>query len=151
MLGFDIIDNWYNELKEMNKGKVGEPYHYPNSFLLLLGYARVYFHLPFRQTEGIVRAHAENKIPSIPDYSPIDRRINKLDIHVNNKKLGGNDWSGPLFLGTLFPFSYRYYFLSLPIFITFFFSSSISCCIFHFEINSYGVRYPNAECILFLL
>ena len=68
MLGFDIIDNWYNELKEMNKGKVGEPYHYPNSFLLLLGYARVYFHLPFRQTEGIVRAHAENKIPSIPDY-----------------------------------------------------------------------------------
>ena len=47
-------------------------------------------------------------------------------------------WSGPLFLGTLFPFSYRYYyFLSLPIFITFFFfSSSISCCIFHFEINS---------------
>ena len=55
MLGFDIIDNWDNELKEMNKGKVGEPFHYPNSFLLLLGYARVYFHLPFRQTEGIVR------------------------------------------------------------------------------------------------
>lgn len=92
MLGFDIIDNWDNELEEMNKGKVGEPFHYPNSFLLLLGYARVYFHLPFRQTEGIVRAHAENKIPSIPDYSTIDRRINKLDIHVNNNnKLGGND------------------------------------------------------------
>lgn len=90
MLGFDIIDNWDNELKEMNKGKVGEPFHYPNSFLLLLGYARVYFHLPYRQTEGIVRAHAENKIPSIPDYSTIDRRINKLDIHVNNNKLGGN-------------------------------------------------------------
>jgi hypothetical protein len=49
------------------------------------------FHLPFRQTEGIKRAHAENKIPSIPDYSTIDRRINKLDIHVNNNKLGGND------------------------------------------------------------
>ncbi|HSL14269.1 MAG TPA: IS5/IS1182 family transposase, partial [Nitrososphaeraceae archaeon] len=44
MLGFDIIDNWDNELEEMNKGKVGEPYRYPNSFLLLLGYARVYFH-----------------------------------------------------------------------------------------------------------
>lgn len=91
MLGFDIIDNWDNELEEMNKGKVGEPFHYPNSFLLLLGYARVYFHLPFRQTEGIIRAHAENKIPSIPDYSTIDRRINKLNIHVNNNKLGGND------------------------------------------------------------
>jgi hypothetical protein len=84
MLGFDIIDNWDNELKEMNKGKVGEPYHYPNSFLLLVGYTRVYFHLPYRQTEGIVRA------PSISDYSTIDRRINKLDIHINSK-LGGND------------------------------------------------------------
>jgi Transposase DDE domain len=91
MLGFDIIDNWDNELEEMNKGKVGEPYRYPNSFLLLLGYARVYFHLPFRQTEGIVRAHAENKLPSIPDYSTIGRRISKLDIYVNSNKLGGND------------------------------------------------------------
>ncbi|HEY6535674.1 MAG TPA: hypothetical protein VIY08_07770 [Candidatus Nitrosocosmicus sp.] len=23
----------------MNKGKIGEPFHYPNTFLLLLGYA----------------------------------------------------------------------------------------------------------------
>jgi hypothetical protein len=40
----------------MNKDKVGEPFHYPNTFLLLLlGYAKVYFHLPFRQTEGIAQ------------------------------------------------------------------------------------------------
>ncbi|MGZ5491176.1 MAG: IS5 family transposase [Nitrososphaeraceae archaeon] len=90
MLGFDVIDNWDNELKEMNKGKVGEPFHYPNSFLLLLGYARVYFHLPFRQTEGVVLEHASNTLPSIPDYSTINRRINKLEIHVNNS-IGGRD------------------------------------------------------------
>ncbi len=30
------------ELKEMNKNKVGEPFHHPNTFLLLLGYAKVY-------------------------------------------------------------------------------------------------------------
>ena len=72
MLGFDVIDNWDNELEQMNEVKVGEPFHYPNSFLLLLGYTRVYFHLPYRQTEeGIVRAHAKDKIPSIPDYSTI--------------------------------------------------------------------------------
>ena len=39
----------------MNKDKVGEPFHYPNTFLLLLGYAKVYFHLPYRQTEGIAQ------------------------------------------------------------------------------------------------
>ena len=44
LLGFDVINNWDTELKEMNKDKVGEPFHYPNTFLLLLGYAKAYFH-----------------------------------------------------------------------------------------------------------
>ena len=39
----------------MNKDKIGEPFHYPNTFLLLLDYAKVYFHLPYRQTEGIAQ------------------------------------------------------------------------------------------------
>ena len=55
MIGFDVIDNWWDvKLKDMNKDKVGqEPSHYPNSFLLLLlGYAKVYFLLPFRDTKG---------------------------------------------------------------------------------------------------
>ena len=55
LIGFDIIDNWDTELKQMNKDKVGEPFHYPNTFLLLLGNAKVYFHLPYRQTEGIAQ------------------------------------------------------------------------------------------------
>lgn len=35
MIGFDVINNWDTELKEMDKDKVGEPFHYPNTFLLL--------------------------------------------------------------------------------------------------------------------
>ena len=69
LLGFDVINNWDAELKEMNKDKVGEPFHYPNTFLLLLGYAKVYFPLPYRQTEGITQAHAKGKVPSIPIYN----------------------------------------------------------------------------------
>jgi hypothetical protein len=82
LLGFDVINNWDTELKEMNKDKVGEPFHYPNTFLLLLGYAKVYFHLPYRQTEGIAQGHAKGKVPSIPDYTTINRRINRLDIKI---------------------------------------------------------------------
>jgi len=70
ILDFDIIDGWYIELERMNEGK-SATYGYPNSFVQLLGYDKVYFHLPYRQTEGVVRAHAANKIPSIPDYSTI--------------------------------------------------------------------------------
>src|SRR5215211_1714493 len=45
---------------------------------------RAYFHLPYRQTEGVVRKQASNTLPSIPDYSRICRRINKLDIKIND-------------------------------------------------------------------
>jgi len=55
LLGFDVINNWDTEIKEMNKDKIGEPFHYPDTFLLLLGYAKAYFHLPYRQTEGIAQ------------------------------------------------------------------------------------------------
>jgi IS5 family transposase len=84
LIGFDVINNWDTELKEMNKDKVGEPFHYPDTFLLLLGYAKAYFHLPYRQTEGIAQGHAKGKVPSIPHYTTINRRINKLDIKIKD-------------------------------------------------------------------
>jgi Transposase DDE domain len=84
LLGFDVINNWDTELKEMNKDKVGEPFHYPDTFLLLLGYAKAYFHLPYRHTEGIAQGHAKGKVPCIPLYTTINRRINRLDIKIKD-------------------------------------------------------------------
>jgi hypothetical protein len=47
LLGFDVINNWDSELKEMNKDKIGKPF-FPDTFLLLLlGYAKAYFHLSY--------------------------------------------------------------------------------------------------------
>ena len=68
----------------MTKDKIGEPFHYPNTFLLLLGYAKAYFHLPYRRTEGIAQGHAKGKLPSIPDFTTINRRINRLDIKIKD-------------------------------------------------------------------
>ena len=89
LLDFDVLDEWDYELSQMNEGKVGEPYDYPDSFMQLLGYMRAYFHLPYRQTQGVVIAHASKKVPGIPDYSTISRRINKLEIKINERL--GND------------------------------------------------------------
>ncbi|HET7344540.1 MAG TPA: transposase, partial [Nitrososphaeraceae archaeon] len=90
VLDFDVTDNWNSELNRMNDGKEGASYRYPDSFVQLLGYMRAYFHLPYRQTEGVVREHAGEKAPSsIPNYSTINRRINKLDIKINERT--GND------------------------------------------------------------
>jgi len=84
LLDFDVIDNWNTELEKMNKEKEGRKFVYPDSFVKLLGYMRAYFHLPYRQTEGVVREHASNTLPSIPDYSNISRRINRLDIKISD-------------------------------------------------------------------
>ena len=84
LLDFDVIDNWDSELEKMNKDKEGRKFVYPDSFIKLLGYMRAYFHLPYRQTEGVVRKHASNTLPSVPDYSRICRRINKLNITISS-------------------------------------------------------------------
>jgi len=76
-----------NRLK-INHGKVGEPYNYPDSFMQLLGYLRIYFYLPYRQSEGVVIAQS-TKVPGIPDFSTISRRINRLEIRINERL--GND------------------------------------------------------------
>jgi hypothetical protein len=44
VLDFDVIDNWNNELDNMNKGKEGAS-DVPDWFVQLLGHMRAYFHL----------------------------------------------------------------------------------------------------------
>ena len=73
---------WDYNLDKMNENKKGKPYSFPDSFILLIGHIRVYFHLPYRQTEGIIKATGKN-LPSHPSYSQICRRVNKLDIISN--------------------------------------------------------------------
>src|SRR4051812_22126729 len=56
VIAFDVINNWDTELKEMNKDKVGEPFHYPDTFLLLLlGYAKVCFRFAYMANESIAQ------------------------------------------------------------------------------------------------
>ncbi len=61
----------------------------PDSFILIIGHIKVYLHLPYRQTEGIIKATIgksilEDKQPASPSYSQICRRTNKLDIDINS-------------------------------------------------------------------
>ncbi len=84
LFSYDFLDMWDDNLDRMNENEKGKPYSFPNSFLLIIGYMRIYFHLPYRQTEGIIKASGKN-LPNHPSYSQICRRVNKLDI--TSKKL----------------------------------------------------------------
>ena len=91
LLDFSVMDEWKRELERANDGKVGEPYHYPEAFMRLLGFIRLLFHLPYRQSEGFIRAMAKYVDGlQVPDYSTIDRRVNGLDLSLEDTLVKSN-------------------------------------------------------------
>ncbi len=78
LFSYDFLNIWDSELESMNNNKEGRPYLYPDSFILAIGYIRTYFHLPYRQTEGIIKATGKS-LPNHPCYEQICKRINKLN------------------------------------------------------------------------
>ena len=92
-IGLDssVLTEWSGELAKANDGKVGEPYHYPESFFRLVAFVRLLFHLPYRQTEGFITflsKHVDGL--TVPDYSTINRRINKLSIDIEESLIKSN-------------------------------------------------------------
>jgi hypothetical protein len=89
LLDLRILDRWNDELKGMNAGKEGGRYVYPQVFVRLLGYVHLLFHLPYRQTEGFLKAlrRFDSRI-QVPDYSTIDRRVNRLDVKLDEEDYG---------------------------------------------------------------
>jgi len=81
-LSLDFLENWDEELEKMNKGKVGRPYLYPQTFMQFLAFIHVAF-LPLRQMEGFLRKLSEY-IPRLKviDYSTICKRLKKLDFEI---------------------------------------------------------------------
>lgn len=79
----------------MNKNKKGKPFIFPDSFILIIGYIRCSFHLPYRQTEGIIKATGKTLPEKPPSYGHICKRINKLNVNINdchaNKKKDDDD------------------------------------------------------------
>jgi len=89
LLDLRILDRWDSELERMNAGKEGGRYVYPDIFAKLLGYMHLLFHLPYRQTEGFLKAlrRFDSRI-QVPDYSTIDRRVNRLNVKLDEESYG---------------------------------------------------------------
>jgi len=83
LLDLGLLRSWVDELEEMNRGREGGRYLYPDGFIRLQGFLRACFRLPYRQLEGFTRALSrwEPRLAA-PDYSTTCRRVNGLDIGV---------------------------------------------------------------------
>jgi hypothetical protein len=75
----EFLLTWNDELKQMNAGKIGQPYLYPESMIRFL--AVLHSKFDFRALEGFMRYLSEknNNFPVI-DYSQINRRYNSLEV-----------------------------------------------------------------------
>jgi hypothetical protein len=90
LFSYDFLDIWDDELQRMNKNKKGKPFIFPDSFILVIGYIRCSFHLPYRQTEGIINATGKT-LPANPSYGHICKRINKLNIDIKREDKTDDD------------------------------------------------------------
>lgn len=82
---FDFLDNWDKELREMNDGKIGHPYEYPNSLFEYL--SPMYCFLDSRKLEGALRKLSRyiKKLRAC-DHSTIVERLNALNSELYPNK-----------------------------------------------------------------
>ncbi len=57
---------WDDNLDRINEMQRQTRTH-PDSFIHIIGYMRINFHLPYRQTEGIIKATGKS-LPNHPSY-----------------------------------------------------------------------------------
>ena len=71
-----LMKNHVNELKTMNKHRIGRPYTLSNSYIKLLTAVRYLYGMPYRQLEGFTNA-LHRLVPDMPtgDYSGLRKRI----------------------------------------------------------------------------
>ena len=91
IFSYDFLDSWDYELDGMNEGKKCKPFVFPNSFILAIGYIRYSLHLPYRQTEGIIKATGKRLPSESPSYGHIYKRINKLNIDIKREQMDDDD------------------------------------------------------------
>ena len=92
-----FLETWLNEIKELNAGKVGQPFLYPTSLIEFLAILKAKA-FDLRALEGIVKALSK-RLGDFPviSFSQIRRRIKKLplDFKAKGKHLvTGTDGTG---------------------------------------------------------
>lgn len=87
LLDLDFVKSWDKELQEMNEGKRGAPFQFPESFIELLAVWGQW--VSNRYLQGITRRFQfYGLIPKEADYSTISIRINKIDTSFELPKEG---------------------------------------------------------------
>ena len=59
LIDVSFLKSANDEIKKMNKGKVGAPFQHPHSYIEFVAFLKVGFKIPYRTVQGIVRGLSE--------------------------------------------------------------------------------------------
>ena len=84
LMDFDIFSHWHKEIEEINRGKVGAPFEYPDSFINFLLRFKTGFHIGYRQVKGLARKLIVfiPQAKSAPDYTTLQRRFEAMEVEL---------------------------------------------------------------------
>jgi IS5 family transposase len=80
-----FLDRWDEELEEMNEGKPGRPYQFPESFIYFAATFYTFFRLPFRQLEGFLNR--------LQEFLPGLKSSHYTTLHLRMKELQLEPWT----------------------------------------------------------
>lgn len=82
-----FLSSWNKEIKQMNAGKIGQPYFYPKSMIEFLAILHVK-NFDYRALEGMIKTLSNNYKFQFPiiSYTQICRRVNKLNINFETNE-----------------------------------------------------------------
>ena len=87
LFDLDFVKSWDNELQQMNEGKKGAPFQFPESYIEWLAVLSQW--ISTRGLQGVTRKfQAFGLVPKEADYSTISIRINKIDASFELPKEG---------------------------------------------------------------
>jgi hypothetical protein len=93
----NILQNWYRELRRMNRHKEGHQFEFPDSFIKFIGILKTEFGFSYRRIIGLIRFLSRlcPSMRNIPHYATLFRRMNELKLDLSETIPRPNQ---PLFL-----------------------------------------------------
>jgi DDE family transposase len=98
LIDVSFLKSANDEIKKMNKGKVGAPFQYSDSYIEFVAFLKVGFKIPYRTVQGIVRGLSEYVRIEEMHFTHIRRRILKLKPSVRNLGFEGQGDDKPITL-----------------------------------------------------
>jgi hypothetical protein len=98
LIDVSFIKSANDEIKKMNKAKVGAPFQYPYSYIEFVAFLKVGFKIPYRTVQGIVRGLSEYLRIEEMHFTHIRRRILKIKPSVRNLGFEGEEDDKPITL-----------------------------------------------------